>query len=303
MALDDSVKMLKMPTARAARLMRLATYASVATATVLIAVKLVAWQVTGSLSLLAALIDSVLDAVASVVNLFAVRHALSPPDAEHRFGHGKAEPLAALGQSTFIAGSAVFLLIECMDRFLHPEPLSHGMVGIGVMLFSIAATTLLVLFQRYVVKETASMVIRADSLHYRSDLFMNLAVILALVLASELGWLVADPLFGVAIAGYIIFTAWQIGRESLNMLMDRELPDDARARINSIILANPEVLGLHDLRTRSSGPQTFIQAHIEMDGEISLVEAHEVADRVEGQLREAFQGSEVIIHQDPFLSS
>ena len=301
MALDDSVKKLEMPTAKAARLMRFATYASVATAAVLITVKLVAWQITGSLSLFAALIDSVLDAAASVINLFAVRHALSPPDAEHRFGHGKAEPLAALGQSTFIAGSAIFLLIEGVNRFLHPEPLTHGMVGVGVMVFSVAVTTFLVLFQRYVVKETASMAIRADSLHYRSDLFMNLAVILALVLASELGWLIADPLFGVAIAGYIIFTAWQIGREALNMLMDRELPDADRERIKSIILANPEVLGLHDLRTRSSGPQTFIQAHIEMDGEVCLSDAHEVADRVEAQLQGAFKGSGVIIHLDPFL--
>jgi ferrous-iron efflux pump FieF len=175
------------------------------------------------------------------------------------------------------------------------------MVGVGVMVFSVAVTTFLVLFQRYVVKETASMAIRADSLHYRSDLIMNLAVILALVLASELGWLIADPLFGVAIAGYIIFTAWQIGREALNMLMDRELPDADRERIKSIILANPEVLGLHDLRTRSSGPQTFIQAHIEMDGEVSLSDAHDVADRVEAQLQGAFKGSGVIIHLDPFL--
>jgi len=281
--------------------MRLGTYASVATAALLIAVKLVAWQITDAVSLLATLIDSVLDAAASLVNLLAVRHALSPPDAEHRFGHGKAEPLAALGQSTFIAGSAVFLVIESVRRFVSPEAVEHGWVGIAVMVFSVVATAVLVLFQRYVVRETQSLAITADSIHYRSDLLMNLAVIVALILATEFGWPIADPLFALAIAGYIIFTAWQIGASAWQMLMDRELPEEERARIGEIIMANKEVLGLHDLRTRSSGPQVFIQVHIEMEGSKPLHAAHDVADRVEQQLRDAFQGAEVIIHQDPFL--
>ena len=188
-----------------------------------------------------------------------------------------------------------------MNRFLHPEPVDHGLVGIGVMVFSVFATTILVLFQRYVIRQTKSLAITADSIHYRSDLLMNLAVIAALVLATQFDWPLADPLFALGIAGYIIFTACQIGLSALNMLMDRELPDAERARIREIIMANDEVMGLHDLRTRSSGPQTFIQVHIEMDGDVPLREAHDVADRVENQLLEAFEGSEVIIHQDPYL--
>lgn len=303
MALDDSVKSWQERPPRVARLMRLGTYASVATAILLITVKLIAWQITDAVSLLATLIDSVLDAAASLINLLAVRHALEPPDAEHRFGHGKAEPLAALGQSTFIAGSAVFLLIESTRRIVSPEVVEHGAVGIGVMVFSVVATGILVLFQRYVIRETKSLAITADSIHYRSDLLMNLAVIAALILSSQMGWPIADPLFALAIAGFIVYTAWQIGVSAWNMLMDRELPDEERARIGEIILANEEVLGLHDLRTRSSGPQTFIQVHIEMDGTKPLVAAHDVADRVEQQLQDAFHGAEVIIHQDPFLGA
>lgn len=281
-----------------ARLMRLATYASVTTATILIVVKLVAWQITGSLSLMATLIDSLLDAAASLVNLFAVRRALSPPDREHRFGFGKAEPLAALGQSAFICGSAVFLLIEASAHLLTPPVVQHSELGLAVMVFSIAATAVLVLFQRYVSRHTQSIAIEADSLHYMGDILVNFAVIVALLMVSYLGWAYADPIFGLAIAGYILFNAGQIARRALQMLMDRELPETERQRITELVMSNDEVRGMHDLRTREAGPQTFIQCHIEMDGEMSLFEAHEVADRIELQLSRAFPNSEVIIHED-----
>lgn len=281
--------------------MRFATYASVATASVLIVVKFVAWEATGSLSLLAALIDSVLDMAASVINLIAVRHALTPPDKEHRFGHGKAEPLAALGQAAFICGSALFLVFEAIDRLIRPASIEHGNIGLAVMVFSIVATLALVTFQRYVIARTRSLAIAADSLHYRGDILMNVAVIVALLLSVHLGWLYIDPLFGLGIAAYIVYNAWLIGRGALNMLMDRELPEDERARIRDLILAHPEVQGLHDLRTRASGPHFFIQCHVEMDGELRLWDAHVVADRIEKQLMEAFPGAEVIIHEDPFL--
>ncbi len=278
--------------------MRLATYASVATASVLILVKFIAWTLTDSLSLLATLIDSLLDVAASLVNLVAIRRALVPPDREHRFGHGKAEPLAALGQSAFIAGSAIFLVIQATQRISRPTPVLHGEIGIAVMGFSIVATLALVLFQRYVISKTSSLAIRADSLHYVGDILVNAAVILALLLVSQFGWTFVDPLFAMAIAAYILFNAWIIARGALDMLMDRELPEEERQRIHKVILENHEVLGMHDLRTRASGPQTFIQCHIEMDGELSLHQAHSIADRVENQLREAFPGAEVIIHQD-----
>ncbi|MDX1402070.1 MAG: cation diffusion facilitator family transporter [Kiloniellales bacterium] len=286
---------------RIARLMRAATYLSVATATVLIVVKFIAWEVTGSLSLLGSLLDSILDAAASLVNLFAVRHALMPPDKEHRFGHGKAEPLAALAQSAFICGSALFLAIQSIERLIDPQEIESGTVGLAVMVFSIAATLGLVAFQSYVVKRTSSLAIAADSLHYKGDLLMNAMVIVALILSVNFGWIIADPIIGLGIAGYIIWCAWAIAKDALNMLMDRELQDDERKKIIEIITANEEIRGYHDLRTRASGPQTFIQCHIEMDGSLSLWQAHEVADRVEKQLEDAFPGAEVILHEDPYL--
>lgn len=279
--------------------MRLATHASVAVAGMLIVVKLAAWLLTGSVSLLSTLIDSLLDAAASVVNLIAVRQALAPPDREHRFGHGKAEPLAALGQSAFIAGSAIFLTIEAGHRLFSPRPILNSDIGIGVMVFAILVTFALTRFQAYVVRQTGSLAIKADSLHYLGDVLVNGAVIVALLLVSRLGWTLADPLFGLAIAGYILRNAWAIARGAFDMLMDHELPEDERQRIKDLVLKTPEVIDMHDLRTRASGPQTFIQFHIEMDGAISLYRAHAVADAVEAELHNAFPGAEVIIHQDP----
>ncbi len=299
--MSDHVKDIAMPPTQNARLMRSATYAAVGVAFVLIAVKFFAWQLTGSLSLFATLIDSLLDAAASLINLLAVRHALSPADREHRFGHGKAEPLAALGQSAFIAGSAAFLVIEAIPRFITPQAVTHSGVGIGVMVFAIAATLGLAAFQTYVIKRTSSVAITADALHYKGDILVNAAVIVSLLLSAQLGWHWADPLFGVGIAAYIVYNAWLIAKSALNMLMDRELPDELREQIQEMVLNHDQVLGIHDLRTRASGPQKFIQCHIEMDGSISLHDAHEVADQVERQLGDAFPGAEVIIHQDPYL--
>jgi ferrous-iron efflux pump FieF len=284
----------------AARLLRLATTASVATAVLLIVVKLAAYLLTDSVSILSTLIDSLLDAAASLVNLIAVRHALVPADREHRFGHGKAEPLAAMVQAAFITGSAIFLVIEAMPRFFTPHAVSHSGIGIGVMAFSIVATLALVTLQRHVIRRTGSLAISADQLHYTGDVLVNGAVIVALVLAVELGWAFADPAFGIAIAAYILYNAWQIAAGALDMLMDRELPEGERARIRGVIQAHRGVLGIHDLRTRASGPQIFIQCHIELDPGQSLLQAHAIADAVEGDLRRAFPGAEVIIHQDPF---
>jgi ferrous-iron efflux pump FieF len=272
----------------------------VSVACCLIVVKFAAWLFTDSVSLLSTLIDSLLDVAASILNLLAVRHALTPADREHRFGHGKAEPLAALGQTAFIAGSAIFLVFEASHRIVDPRPVLHIDIGIEVMIFAIVLTFVLTRFQAYVVRKTGSVAIKADSLHYVGDILVNAAVIVALVLTSEFGWTIADPLFGIAIAGYILFNAWQIARGSLDMLMDRELPEAERDRIRRLALEHPSVIDLHDLRTRSSGRRTFIQVHIEMDGNLSLYKAHDVADEVEAALREAYPGAEVIIHQDPY---
>ena len=283
----------------AGQLMRWATYASVATALVLIAAKVVAYLLTDSVSLLSTLLDSLLDAAASLINLLAVRHALTPADREHRFGHGKAEPLAALGQSTFIAGSAVFLIVQAANRLVSPHPVTNTGIGLGVMAFSIAATLLLVLFQRFVIRRTGSLAIKADSLHYASDLIVNASVVVALILVAAYGWQRVDPVFGAGIALYIIYTAWQIARSALDMLMDRELPDEERKRIRAIALANPGVRAVHDLRTRAAGSTVFMQMHLEVDGKLTLAEAHTIADAVEEQIHAAYPGAEIIIHEDP----
>lgn len=300
MTLTDKTKDSAASYGGTARLVRWASYASVTTATVLILVKLVAWQLTDALSMLATLIDSLLDVAASLVTLLALRHAQTPADSDHRFGHGKAEPLAALGQSAFVMGSAIFLFIEATHRLVTPRAVEHGRIGIAVMVFSILATLALVTFQAFVVRRSGSIAIKADSVHYKGDLLMNCAVIAAIVMSTEWDWGYADPLFGLGIAFYIIYVAWQVARGALDMLMDRELPDAQRNAIKGIILGNAEVKGLHDLRTRESGPQVFIQCHVELDGAQPLVEAHDVAERIEFQLQAAYPGAEVIIHQDPY---
>jgi len=281
-----------------ARLMRLATYASVSVALMLIGAKLVAWGYSGSLSLLATLIDSSLDALASLINLFAVRHALSPADREHRFGHGKAEALAGLGQAAFIAGSAGFLLLEGARRFITPEPVEAYGLGIAVMVFSIVATLCLLTFQRHVIRRTGSMAISADALHYRTDLMVNISVIVALLLAAK-GWPGFDALFAIGIALYILYSAWEIVRRAFDHLMDRELPDDEREQIKLIARSHQQVRGMHDLRSRRSGMATFIQLHLELDDELSLLQAHEISDEVESSLQAVYPAAEIIIHIDP----
>ncbi len=284
--------------AKRSRLLHLATTASVVTASTLIVGKLVAWLLTGSVSVLASLVDSIMDALASVINLFAVRYSLQPADAEHRFGHGKAEALAGLGQATFIAGSAVFLILESVDRLLHPEAAQHAMIGIGIMVFSIIATLILLLIQKHVVRLTGSTAIKADSLHYATDLLTNVSIIVALVLGM-MGYPGLDPLFALGIAAYILHNAWEIAREAISLLMDRELSDEIRQRILSLAYDQKDVLGVHDLRTRQSGHQYFIQLHLEMNDNLSLFKAHETGEAVEAAIHEAFPDAEVIAHLDP----
>lgn len=282
----------------AGRLMRLATYASVTVAVVLIAAKAAAWGLSGSVSLLATLIDSALDALASLVNLFAVRHALSPADREHRFGHGKAEALAGLGQAVFIVASAGFLLQQSIGRIVDPViPASHQL-GIAVMLFSIVATALLLALQRHVIRRTDSTAIMADALHYRTDLLVNISVIAALWLSVR-GWPGFDALFAIAIALYILYSAWAIVKQAFDHLMDRELPDPERERITAIANDHPAVLGMHDLRSRRSGTAAFIQLHLELEDELSLLEAHRISDEVEASLQAVYPGAQIIIHIDP----
>lgn len=281
-----------------AGLLKLASVASVITAVFLIVAKLAAWYVTGSVGLLASLVDSVMDSIASLINLFAIRYALQPADEEYRFGHGKAEPLAGLVQAAFIAGSAIFLIFHAIDRLRLAQPLEQVGIGVGVMILAIVMTLILLAIQRYVIRKTDSTAIRADSLHYATDLLTNVSILLALYLTT-LGWSWADPVFAIAVAIYIFYSAIHIGQDSFQQLMDRELPEDILEKIQATAMSHPEVTGTHELRTRQSGQTRFVQLHLELDEDMSLKQAHEIADEVEAEIKVFLPGAEVLIHQDP----
>ncbi|EMW2840791.1 CDF family cation-efflux transporter FieF [Yersinia enterocolitica] len=281
-----------------ARLVKAAALSATVLASILLIIKIFAWWHTGSVSLLAALVDSLVDLAASLTNLFVVRYSLQPADEEHTFGHGKAESLAALAQSMFISGSALFLFLTGFQHLASPEPLQDPGLGIWVTLIALFSTLILVTFQRWVVRKTQSQAIRADMLHYQSDVMMNGAILIALAL-SWYGFHRADALFALGIGVYILYSALRMGYEAVQALLDRTLPDDERQEIINIVTSWPGVIGAHDLRTRQSGPTRFIQLHLEMEDMLPLMEAHILADQVERALLHRFPGADILIHQDP----
>lgn len=280
------------------RLLRLATRASLAVAVTLIVTKGVAWWMSGSLSLLAGLTDSLLDGAASLLNLLAVHYALRPADEDHRYGHGKAQALSGMAQALFITVSGVLIGIQAIERIQNPEPLLAALPGIIVTLLALALTAALLAFQYKVIRITGSSAIKADSLHYRSDLLLNVSILLALVL-SGLGWQQADAWFGLAIAGYIVWSAVQIARETFSVLMDEELPLEVSAQMLELARSVPGVLGAHDLRTRISGQVWFVQLHLELPGSLTLSVAHELCDRVAAAIHAQYPLAEVLVHADP----
>ncbi|OLQ89560.1 divalent metal cation transporter FieF [Vibrio panuliri] len=282
-----------------AKLVTIAAWAATLVATFLLIIKLAVWWITGSVSLLASLIDSMLDIAASVVNLVVIRYSLQPADREHRFGHGKAESLAALAQAMFISGSAVFLILNGIERFFRPHELQSPELGVYVSFLAIVVTFALVRFQKSVVRKTGSQAIAADSLHYQTDLYMNGAIMIALGL-SWFGFGQADAVFAVAIGGYILFSAFKMVNEAIQTLLDRQLPEDELLKIKQVCLQVEGVLGVHQLRTRMSGPVRFIQLHLELEDELKLIEAHRISDQVEIALLAAFPQADILIHQDPF---
>ncbi|WP_338883800.1 CDF family cation-efflux transporter FieF [Xenorhabdus sp. TH1] len=275
-----------------------AALAATVLASVLLIVKIFVWWLTGSVSLLAALVDSLVDLAASLTNFFVVRYSLQPADDEHAFGHGKAESLAALAQSMFISGSAIFLFLTGFQHLYSPEPLEHAAIGIWVIVIALVSTLCLVTFQKWVISKTQSQAIRADMLHYKSDLLMNGAILLALFL-SLYGFKRADALFALGIGAYILYSALRMGYDAVQSLLDRALPDEERQEIIEIIQNYPGIAGGHDLRTRQSGSTRFIQFHLEIDDNLSLVQAHALADGIENKLRSRFPDADIIIHQDP----
>ncbi|HCC0173868.1 TPA: CDF family cation-efflux transporter FieF [Cronobacter sakazakii] len=280
------------------RLVSRAALAATLVATLLLIIKIFAWWYTGSVSILAALVDSLVDIAASLTNLLVVRYSLQPADEEHTFGHGKAESLAALAQSMFISGSALFLFLTGIQYLITPEPMRAPLVGIVVTVAALITTLMLVTFQRWVVRKTRSQAVRADMLHYQSDVMMNGAILVALAL-SWYGLHRADALFALGIGVWILYSALRMGYEAIQSLLDRALPDDERQAIVDIVAAWPGVRGAHDLRTRQSGPTRFIQLHLEMEDNLPLVQAHLIAEQVEQAILSRFPGSDVIIHQDP----
>lgn len=281
-----------------ARLLRLATNASLGVASILIVSKAVAWWLSGSVSLLAGLTDSMLDGVASFLNLLAVRYALRPADDDHRYGHGKAEALAGMAQALFIGVSAVLIGVQAVERLKNPTPLGDATVGIVVMLLSLGLTVALLMVQARVVRLTGSTAVRADSLHYRSDLLLNASILVALVLA-RFGWPQVDAYFGLGIALYILWSAFQIARESSAILMDKELPGEVSEQMMTLVCAVPGVQGAHDLRTRVSGNRWFVQVDLELPGTLTLTEAHVLCDAAAAAIRREYPKAEVLVHADP----
>lgn len=281
------------------RLNLLAAVASVAVAATLICAKLVIWILTGSVAILGTLIDSCLDAIASLVTFVSVRQAAQPPDRAHRYGHGKAEAIGAFVQAGFVLGSALFLANEAIRRLISPQPIVQSRLGITVLLLAVLLTVALIAFQRFVIRRTGSVAIRADSVHYRSDLLTNLAVIAALILTETTGVAIIDPLFGLGIVVLLLYSALGVARQALDMLMDRELPAEARAHIRTLALDHPQARNVHDLRTRRAGSDVFIELHLELDGALDLEQAHDITHEVEARIRAAFPEADIVVHQEP----
>lgn len=283
---------------RRERLIKSAATASLLVAMVLLLSKLLAWWVSDSVSVLSSLLDSLMDIVASLVNFLAIRYALTPADDDHPFGHSKAEGLAALVQSAFVLGSACVLLLQVVDRLISPQPVHAVTLSMAVMVMSLLLTLSLVAYQRWVVAQTQSLAVRADSTHYVSDILANVAVIVALI-ATQFGNFWLDPVVALVIVVLLLYSVYGIVRAALTVLMDKALPEQDEQRLHDIIVAVDGVHGYHQLRTRQAGTVQFIQLHLDLDGRQPLFQAHAIGDEVERQIRIAFPTAEVLIHHDP----
>ncbi|MFO1242099.1 MAG: cation diffusion facilitator family transporter [Rickettsiales bacterium] len=276
-----------------------AVYLSISLSVFLVLCKAYAWLVTDSVSLLSSLLDSSLDVVVSTCNMLALLYSAKPADDDHSFGHDAIEDIVGLVQAAFIGASGLFLIYEASHRFFDPQPVEHALSGIVVLIISIVCALVIVLYERYVAKKTGSIVIEADLMHYFSDLLMNAAIIVSLFLASRPQWAVVDPVLAVAIAMYILTTAFSIGVRAFNNLMDRELPDEVRKDIVDILNGDRDIIGYHELKTRRSGSKIFIQFHLDLDESLSLKRAHDIAAGVRQKILASVGEAEIIIHEDP----
>lgn len=277
----------------------LAVYWALVTVTILIVIKTIAYFYSGSAALLGSLTDTLGDGLISVITLLSVRISLMPADEYHRFGHGKVEGFSALLQASFLVGAAVFLLFESAQRFIRPVAIDHHFMGIGVSVIAVILSIILVFVQSYAVKKTGSLAIEADQRHYTNDVLVNGGVIVSLGLNYYTGWVMADAILGVIIALYIGWTGFDIGGKAADMLMDKEIGDDQRALIEKIVLDNPQVFGMHDLRTRRTGMIVMISFDVELDPDLTLHDAHAISRDLEFALLAEFPNADIIIHKDP----
>lgn len=281
------------------KLLRRATSASLSVAIALILIKTWGYMESGSVAILGTLLDSVMDSLSSIIIFAAVRFSMVPADEDHRFGHGKAEAIAGLIQA-FVIGATSFLLIyQVIDKILNPSKISKPELGITVIILSITLTIALVLYQQYVKRQTGSVAIEADAMHYSGDILLNLGVVFALVLGGTFNVIYADPFFGAIAACYLLYSAYQVFVASTDVLMDKEMSDEDRETIIKIVKSHKRVMDIHELRTRRSGLDIFIQFHMGLEEGISLFDAHAISDQVDREIMKAYPNAEVFIHADP----
>ncbi len=277
-------------------------YLTLTIAFTILVLKLWAVIVTNSSSVLASFTDASLDLLVSVLNFAALRYALRPADDNHGFGHGKAEAVMALLQAAFLTGAALLLLTQAFSRFNQTEIVQQLAFGMWITVLCAGLTLTLVLAQRWIIQRTGSLAVKADLLHYRSDLLMNLLVLVALFLASQ-NFLWVDNLVAVLICGYLLYSAFELAKEALQHLLDEQLPAEQLARIEQSVMTQPEVLAVEQLKTRQAGPDVFIQLRLVLQDDLSLLAAHAIVDQAEQQLMTLYKQAQVIIHAEPYSES
>ena len=280
----------------ALRAVRFALFVSL----ILVALKALAWVYSGSVALFAGMVDSLMDSFATVTNWMALTWSQRPRDHNFRFGKGKAEALGAIAQAAFITASAIWLWVESTESLLAPEPLEHIDWAAIVAFVSLIGTGAIVFVEKRATKSSDSLAVRADLLHYISDFVVGIGILVSLAVYVLVGWRGIDSLMGFAVGLWLFYSGWQVAKEALDMLLDRELPIEDRANILELAVGVTGIHGVHEIRTRRSGRDRFIQLHIELDGNMSLRDAHAISETVEKKLANAFQGADIIVHQDPY---
>jgi ferrous-iron efflux pump FieF len=280
-------------------LIKITSITSIFMMSLLIVVKFVAYSKTDSLAILSSLIDSALDGTMSLINYFAIMVALRPKDDQYRFGYNAIEDIVGLVQASFIFGSATFMIIHSITRLIDPKPLMNNSFGISITLISIFATSMVYFLQLYTIKRTKSIIISVDAMHYQMDIMINVGLLLSLILIAKTDILYIDPIVSILISIYMLCSSFGFGKVAFGNLMSKELTDDIKNKIIDIISRYNEIKGYHNLKTRQSGNMKFIQIHIELDKNMSFMEAHDISHKLEEDIEKDIQDCEIVIHKDP----